>query len=150
MTTDLPGASKRNGLGVGLLVFVIWKCLGVLLGLAYLAFGVLWALPKFQTGGAEIATMRSFFVADLVLNAVEIAATLVGISLILRRHRSARLYWIALLVAYCIARVGEALFGLEPFTPAFMLLTGLGWLGYWILGRGPRSLALSRHWTHPS
>jgi hypothetical protein len=150
MAEEGPGVGARRGLDLGLLLFVVWKGVGVLWGLAYLAFGVLWALPRFQSTSAEAAELRSFFVVDLTFSSAELAATLLGIALVLRRHRMARSYWICLLTLYCLARVSEAVFGLEPITPALFLVTGLGWLSYWIFAQAPRSLALSTFWTHAS
>ena len=81
------------------------------------------------------------------IDASETGLTILGLILVVQRHRIARWYCIVLLTLYSLARLGEALLGVEPVTPALFLVTGIAWLVYWLFGEEPRALALGRFWT---
>ena len=140
---------SRAGLAVGIWAFLACKSIGVLWSLAYLAFAVRWVLPRFSQGGPEAHSMQAAYVTEVAFDALEAGLTILGLVLVLQRHRIARWYWIVLLGLYCLARLSEVLLGPEPLMPALFLVTGVAWLLYWMFGREPRALALSLFWIRP-
>jgi hypothetical protein len=142
-------SDRRPALATGIRAFVAWKSLGVLWSLAYLVFALRWALPRFSQRGHEMQSMKSTYVTELAIDAFEAGLTILGLVLILRRHRLTRWYWIALLGLYCFARLSDVLLRVEPLPPALFLVTGIAWLAYWLFGQEPRALALGRFWTSP-
>ena len=137
---------SRRALAAGIRAFIAWKSIGVLSSLAYLVFAVRWALPRFS-GGSEMQLMQSTYATEVAIDASETGLTILGLILVVQRHRIARWYCIVLLTLYSLARLGEALLGVEPVTPALFLVTGIAWLVYWLFGEEPRALALGRFWT---
>lgn len=137
-------------LGIGIWTFFVWKTLGVLWTLAYLAFAVVWALPLFAQAGAIAGEMQAAYGEELAIDAAEVLLTVVGLVLILRRHRFVRWYWIVILVLYSVARLGEILLGPEPLLPAVLLITGVVGLAYWAFARKPRELAFGPYWVRPT
>jgi hypothetical protein len=140
----------RPALAAGVRAFLVWKGIGVLWSLAYLVFAIRWAFPRFAHGGPELASMKSTYATELAIDGSEAGLTIVGLLLVVRRHRIARWYCIVLLALYCLARLSEVLLGVEPLARALFLVTGVAWLAYWLFGQGPRALALSNLWTHPA
>jgi hypothetical protein len=140
----------RPALAAGIRAFVAWKSIGVIWSLAYLVFAIRWAFPRFAEGSPKMQSVKSAHATGVAIDASEAGLTIMGLVLVVRRHRIARWYCIALLVLYCLARLSEALLGVEPLAPALFLVTGVAWLAYWLFGEGPRALALSRFWTHPA
>jgi hypothetical protein len=132
--------TSRPALAPGIRVFLAWKSIGVLWTLAYVVFAIRWALPRFSQGASEYAT-------EVAIDASEAGLTILGLVLVVQRHRVARWYCIVLLALYCLARLSEVLLRVEPLMPALFLVTGIAWLAYWLFGQAPRALALSGFWT---
>jgi hypothetical protein len=142
--------TSRPALAAGIRAFLAWKSVGVLWSVAYLVFAIGWALPRFSQGGSAMQSMKSSYATEVAIDASEAGLTILGLVLVVQRHRIARWYCIVLLVLYCLARLSEVLLGVEPLTPALFLVTGVAWLAYWLFGQEPRALALGRLWTYPA
>jgi len=127
---------------------VVFKGLGVLGNLAYLVFSAKWVIPHLAAidGGQQLV---GEFISALIFPVVEIVASVFGIVLLLQRNRTCRRFWIVYLSLYCLVQFGEVMLGPEPGGASLFLITGLGWLIYWLNGRGPRELALSAMWFRP-
>jgi threonine/homoserine efflux transporter RhtA len=82
-----------------------------------------------------------------VLPVVEIAASALGILLILKRSTNVRKFWIVFLSLYCLVQVMEVVVGLESEGALFFLGSGMAWLVYWTIGKKPRELQLSAFWA---
>jgi hypothetical protein len=86
----------------------------------------------------QSAIMETLF-TDALLSGIDVAATIFGLSLIIRRHPRMRRFWLIFLSLYCLMQVGE-------YTGTISFLFGFAWLVYWIVAKRPRELQLSSFW----
>jgi hypothetical protein len=91
------------------------------------------------TGPETQEAITSTLYTDAVLIGIDVAATIFGLSLIIRRHPRMRRFWLIFLSLYCLMQVGE-------YTGTISFLFGFAWLVYWIVAKRPRELQLSSFW----
>ena len=132
-------------LGPVLWSFIVFKCLGILLNVAFIVLLVFWALPTVSSleGGRFVPQLLT----EGLLPLVEIVATIFGIMLVVRRATNMRKFWITFLLFYCLVQVVEVVVGLETSGALVFLSSGLAWLGYWTMAKRPRELQLSSFWV---
>jgi hypothetical protein len=119
-------------------VFVAFRSVGILVNGILLLLFCFYALPAFLAGAGSEAT------GDLLLGALapagELGGVLVGFYLLLKRHPIVRRFWIGFHVLYCVVQLFALTVGDEFLGPAFFLITGLGWLAYWVVAETPKAL----------
>jgi len=133
-------------MSTGIVVFIVYKALGMLSDIGVVVFMFRWALPTLQSipGAVEYT---SGMLTDLILPMVEVVATAFGIRLVLRRAPRARLFWLVYLAVYAIVLIVKLVIGAEDRGAIPFLIGDLAWLAYWAFGRAPRQLALAPHWS---
>ena len=136
----------KPALGGVLWLFIMWKIAGILLSAAMLVFLVVWLIPT-QARLAD-GVVAPDLVLEGVLLGAEVVATVFGIALILRRHRSMRRFWIGLLgVSSVVVLLVTLLLGRGEEEVVFLLVPTVGWLAYWTIASRPRELQLATFWT---
>ncbi|MBN2369881.1 MAG: hypothetical protein JXO72_05290 [Vicinamibacteria bacterium] len=148
MSSDSSMRQGKTRLGVALWAFVAFKAMGVLWNVVYIAFVQFWAMPRLtaaDSGGGMVGD----FAADQEVRVVEVLLTVIGLALLLRRSAYARRFWIAYLALFCVGEFLVLMLGDDASGALFYLVTGTGWLAYWVTGRKPRDLALSGVWQRP-
>ena len=134
-------------LGLALWLFVVWKVGGILCNVAVLVLLVAWILPTQASLSDGLVDPDS--VANGLYLLLESAGGVVGILLLARRHRKMRLFWILFLSATSLFLLGDFVWlaGEEILLP--FIVTGVGWLIYWVVAKRPRELQLAGFWTTP-
>jgi hypothetical protein len=136
---------KQAELGPVLWAFVGWKVAGILFNVGLLLVSLLLVMPAVAKVGAAEATSDMSF--DMVLLTGEIAGTVVGLALILKRHPRMRGFWIVFLGLSVAFMLLDLLFGSGEGVVFFFVATTLAWLLYWVTAKKPRELRLSRMWS---
>lgn len=146
--TDIPSMRKPDQpLGAALWFFIVFKSFGILINLQYIAMQLFWAVPTMASLPGTRTFMSQFVIQNVVLPSLEIVATGFGIMLIVRRYRNMRKFWITFLLLYCLVHAVDLVVGFDFEGALFFLLTGLAWLGYWIMAKRPRELQLNSLWN---
>lgn len=146
--TDISSIKKSNQpLGAALWFFIVFKSLGILANMKFIALQLSWGVPTMASIPSVRIYVSQFVIRTVVLPFLEIVVTGFGIMLIVRRYRNMRKFWIIFLLLYCLAHAVDLVGGFDFEGDLFFLLTGLAWLAYWILAKKPRELQLNSFWN---
>ena len=147
MAEQTQASGVTPTLGPALSLFIAWKVGGLLCGLAMLVVLIVWILPTQASLSDGLVDPDS--VANGVFLLLEAAGTIFGLTLLVRRHRKMRLFWIAFLSTTSVVLLADFVWlsGEETLFP--FIISGVGWLTYWVVAKRPRELQLSGFWAKP-